>query len=250
MRYSDANALTVSSNISIAGDLVVGGSFNTGTMVLSDSFSSAHASPYAYFTMGPSGAQTGVSNTSPILTSLSAQHAIQASKFIALSDARVKTKIVDADGDTLARAIQHLPVKTWAYKDTVQHGEGTRLGFIAQDIPASLAHFTIAKHADFVPDIFQHATRIQGKCTYSLSRHGLVKGDTIRYCTASSTGKATVIDVHSPDVFTLDTESDASIFVYGKFVDDIMSIDYDAIVAALVISHQSLEKRLASLEKK
>ena len=59
-----------------------------------------------------------------------------------------------------------------------------------------------------------------------------------------------MVDVASPETFTLDQENEPSIFVYGKFVSDIMSIDYDTIVAALVASHQSLEKRLASLENK
>ncbi len=244
MRYSDANALTVSSNI------IVAGTFNAGMMTLNDSFSTTHASSYAYFTKGVDGVQTGVANTTPVLTSLSAQHAIQASQFIALSDNRVKTNITDADTDDLTKAIQHLPVKTWAYKDTLQHGEGKRLGFIAQDIPPALSRFAIAEHADFVPDIFQHATLSYGKQTYTLPNHGLVKGDCIRYCTSSRTGKVSILDVISPDTFTVERELEPTIFVYGKFVHDIKSIDYDALVAALVASHQSLEKRLASLEMK
>lgn len=252
MRYSDANALTMSSNVNVTGNLSISGGLNTGTMVINNGFSSTPASSYAYFTMGANGAQTGVSNTAPLLTSLSAQHAIQASQFIALSDARVKTNITGAGIEALAQTIQKLPVKTWAYKDTVQHGEGGRLGFIAQDIlHTPLSRFVIAKHADFIPDIFRHATLSQGKHTYSLAAHGLVKGDKIRYCTSTTTRTAFVLDVVSPDIFTLDTsESEPSLFVYGKFASDVMSIDYDAIVAALVASHQSLEKRIASLETK
>jgi hypothetical protein len=251
LRYSDANALTMSSNLDVSGNLLITGSLNAGTMVINNGFSSTPASSYAYFNMGATGAQTGVANTSPLLTSVSAQYAIQAPQFIALSDARVKTKITETDADALAKAVQQLPVKTWAYKDTVQHGEGVRLGFIAQDIlPTALSPFTIAKHADFTPDIFQHATLVQGKCTYSLPRHGLIKGDKIRYCTLTTTGTAIVLDVISEDIFTVDKEIEPTLFVYGKFASDIMSIDYDAIVAALVASHQSLEKRLASLENK
>ena len=246
MRYNDANTLTMSSNLSVTGNLAI-----SGGMVINNGFSTTPASSYAYFTMGSTGAETGVSNTAPLLTSLSAQYAIQASQFIALSDARVKTHIDAVDTEALAQAIQQLPVKTWSYKDTVQHGEGVRLGFIAQDLlPTGLSRFAIARHADFTPDIFQHATLSRGKCTYSLAGHGLVKGDMIRYCTATMTGNATVIDVVSDDTFTLDKGSEPSIFVYGKYASDIMSIDYDAIVAALVASHQSLEKRLASLENK
>lgn len=239
MRYNDSNALTMSSNISVAGSVSI-----------TDSFSSPHASSYAYFTMGSSGVETGVANATPVLTSLSAQHAIQASQFIALSDRRVKTHVVDADTDAITEALRTLPVKTWAYKDTLQHGKGRRLGFIAQDLPPALSQFAIAEHADFIPDVFQHATLSQGRCTYSLPGHGLVKGDIIRYCTSSQTGKASILDVITPDTFTIDTELEPTIFVYGKYARDIKSIDYDALVAALVASHQSLEKRLASLEKK
>jgi hypothetical protein len=200
--------------------------------------------------MNPDGVRTGTGNTSPVLTSLSAQHAVKASQFIALSDRRVKTNIIDADPDDLVRSIHNLRVKTWSYKDGFHHGTRTRLGFIAQDVPSALSKFAITTHADFVPDIFKHATLTRGKCTYFLRDHGLVKGDIIRFCTDSSSEKATVLDVIDPDTFTLDTESTDSIFVYGKFVTDVMSIDYDSIVAALVTSHQELEKRIAVLETK
>lgn len=252
MRFTDTNILTVSSDTEVMGNLIIDGSFVTGSMVLDDGFSSTPASSFAYFNMGAVGPRTGASNPTPLLTSLSARHAIQAAQFVAVSDARVKTNVVQANTEVLANAISNIPVKTWAYKDRLRHGDGDRLGFIAQEIPDALVPFAIARHADFIPDIFKHATLEEGMLqTYRLQDHSLKKGDRIRFCTQSTTSTAKVADVPTSDTFTLDSNPhSASLFVYGRYAENVMSIDYDAIVAALVASHQSLEKRLALLEAK
>jgi hypothetical protein len=176
---------------------------------------------------------------------VSAQHAVQASQFIALSDARIKTNVVPLDPvhperDPLDHAIRSLPVKTWSYKDTVRYGASRRLGFVAQDIPEPLSRYVLSRHGDFVPDIFRHATKESSK-TYRLDAHDLKKGDRIKFCTAMSAHIASVIDVADRDHVTIDVDGDApTIFVYGKYVPDILSIDYDALVAGLIASHQRL----------
>lgn len=249
MRYTDANVLVINSDVKMKS-IVIDGSYVTGTMILNDSFTSTPSTSYAYFSKGNSGPRTGLANPMPITTSLAAQHAVQASQFIALSDARVKTNIQKADVETMASIIKQLPVKTWNYKDHVEKGHQTRLGFVAQDIPDQLARFAIVKHADFVPDVFRHATREATTMrTYTLENHGLEKGDIIRFCTECATETAEIVDVPTMHTFTLNNNASDVIFVYGKFAKDVMSIDYDALVAALVASHQCLEKRVASLEK-
>ena len=250
MRYNEANVLVINSDVKM-NSIVIDGSYVTGTMVLNDSFISTPASAFAYFSNGSAGPRTGSATPTPISTSLSAQHAIQASQFIALSDARVKTTIRDADGERLTRAITNLPVKTWTYKDTIEKGNQERLGFVAQDVPEMLARHAIVKHADFIPNIFRHAIIDPETAVYTLEDHGLQKGDTIRFSTESTTDAEEISDVPTPDTFTVASGSvGARIFVYGKHTNDIMSIDYDALVAALVASHQSLEKRVALLENK
>ena len=254
MRLKDTNALSVSSNVEIVGDVVMGnavmGNMVVNSLVVDDGFYSTPATAYAYFTQGTLGPWTGSHVPTPLLTSVSAQHAVQASQFIALSDARIKTDIAPiADADGIQRAIRSLPVKTWAYKDTVRYGPAKRLGFVAQDIPEPLSMYALSRHPDFVPDIFRHATIQHGKTrVYELDGHGLKKGDRIRFCTAASSHVAAVIDVSDADHFTIDAECSAStIFVYGKHVPDIMSIDYDALVAGLIASHQSLVADHAAL---
>ena len=251
MRYNDANVLVINSDVKI-NSIVIDGSYVTGTMVLNDSFISTPATAYAYFSKGITGPRTGLASPTTIATSLSAQHAIQASQFIALSDARVKTGIEDVHTETLARVIEDLRVKTWTYKDQIEKGSQRRLGFIAQEIPEPLATYAIVKHSDFIPNIFKHAT-IQPSTvrTYTLENHELQKGDRIRFCTESEVASEEVVDVPTPHTFTLSGGDHApKIFVYGKYATDVMSIDYDALVAALVASHQNLEKRVALLEKK
>ena len=244
LRFKDSNTLSVSSNVEIVGDVLMG-NMVVNSLVVEDGFYSTPTTAYAYFTQGIAGPWTGSHAPTPLMTSVSAQHAIQASQFIALSDARIKTNVApldptDPERDPLDHAIRTLPVKTWSYKDTVRYGPSRRLGFVAQDIPEPLSRYVVSRHGDFVPDVFRHATKESGK-TYRLDAHGLKKGDRIKFCTAMSAHVATIIDAVDSDHVTLDAACDAStIFVYGKYVPDIMSIDYDALVAGLIASHQRL----------
>lgn len=246
LRFKDTNVLSVSSNVEITGNVTMGnavlGNTAVNSLVVGDGFYSTPSVAYAYFTQGTMGPWTGSHAPTPLMTSVSAQHAIQASQFIALSDARIKTNIapLDRERDDIDQALCALPVKTWTYKDTVRYGGSRRLGFVAQDIPEPLSRYAVSRHGDFVPDIFRHATKESCK-TYRLDTHGLRKGDRIKFCTAASAHIATIIDVIDADHVTIDVDGDApAIFVYGKYVSDILSIDYDALVASLIASHQRL----------
>ena len=255
LRLEDTNVLSVSSNVEIAGNVVMSnailGNTVVNSLVVDDGFYSTPSAAYAYFTQGTVGPWTGSHAPTPLLTSVSARHAIQASQFIALSDARIKTNVAPLaeENDPLEQAIRTLPVKTWSYKDTVRYGTSRRLGFVAQDIPEPLARYALSRHGDFVPDVFRHATKESGK-TYRLDAHGLKKGDRIKFCTVTSASSATVIDAVDEDHVTIDAEGGApTIFVYGKYVPDILSIDYDALVASLISSHQRLIADHESLQR-
>lgn len=253
MRYSDANVLVIDSDVKM-NSIVIDGTYVTGTMILNQSFESTPETSYAYFSKGNLGPRTGLAQPTPLQTSLKAQYAVQASQFVALSDARVKTDIREANTETLDECIQAIPVRHWKYKDHIEKGSDERLGFVAQDVPDELAKYTIWKQEGYVPNIFRHAV-LKTHCprlgmnAYVLENHGLKKGDMIRVCTNTSTMNVPVIDVPSSSTFTLEIAAE-KIFVYGTLVRDVMNIDYDALVAALIASHQRLSRRVAVLESK
>lgn len=242
IRYNDANVLVMNSNVGVQGTLLA------NTIVLDNGIMSTPTGAYAYFSMGNNGPRTGEENAS-VSTSVFSQHAIQAPQFIALSDARVKTNISHANIDSIAAALRDLPVQTWQYKDTVQRGSRTRLGFVAQQMPEVLRPYVVSHHPDFIPNIFRHARHDKGSRTYRCENHGLSKGDIIRICTKELSVCTLIIDAPDNDTFTIENDvGEEDIFVYGMYAKDVMSIDYDALVAALVASHQDLEKRVVALE--
>lgn len=252
LRCDENNALLVT-DATVLGNFTIDGTFETNTLRLNSGFSSMPETAYAYFTQGSGGAVTGSipSSSSSILTSLMASHAIQAPQFVAISDRRLKTDIRPVDEKEIVESIRSMHLKTWRFTDAVRHGGKRRLGFVAQEIPEPLAQYALGHHADYVPTIFRHATRDGSKeRTYELEHHGLIKGDRIRVSTPTSIEHVKILDVPTSNTFTIDTTLTESLFVYGKYEDDIMSIDYDVLVAALVASHQSLEKRIAALETK
>jgi len=233
--------LTPATNLSINGLSLEGSLAVAGV-------ASAAASAYAYFVRdGDGGVRTG-DTTGPLNVSIAATNgAVQAAQFVAVSDARIKTGVCDVDIDAVSDALSRIPVKSWAYKDEIAKGSARRLGLIAQDVAAvpELAEYAVTRHADFLPNVYATA-RLTAPNTYTLDGHGMRPGDTVKYFTREKSCIVTVGQTTS-DTFEIECD-DPDIFVLGTHATDIMSIDYDALVAALLASHRQLQRRVERLE--
>ena len=62
------------------------------------------------------------------------------------------------------------------------------------------------------------------------------------------TAEATVVDAHTFS-FASEQAYETGLFVYGKFVDDFLSVDYDALAMLNVSATQELARKVAALEQ-
>ena len=228
-----------------------------GTLTVSGASSVAMASAYVNVSKSAvdGGATTGVSNATPLSISISSVNgSVQAAQFIAVSDARIKSDIQLESTETLAAGLYGLPVTSWRYVDDISKGTRRRLGFVAQAVKSidALGTLATATHADFIPSVYRRAAVApDGRLTLDVP-HGLEAGDRIRYFSTTEKHEARVSRIISEtdvyiDADLLDLDE---IFVYGRYTSDVLSIDYDAIVTALVATVQSQNMRLRALEER
>jgi hypothetical protein len=113
---------------------------------------------YRYFNQGTSGTTLSYSGGWALgNTSLYASGGIVAGDYVAASDERIKTDIVDADDSECLEALRLLKPKRYKYKDELDRGEGTVWGFIAQEVRETLPHSTKLLKS-VVPNIYEMAT--------------------------------------------------------------------------------------------
>jgi hypothetical protein len=81
---------------------------------------------------------------------------VTASEFAVYSDRRIKSDIVYGDVDSYLSSISQLAVCSFNYLDPADKGEGTKIGFIAQDVEAVLPSCVVSV-VGFLPNVMQDA---------------------------------------------------------------------------------------------
>jgi predicted nuclease with TOPRIM domain len=255
----EANVSAAQTQIATKQNLITGSTdLTAGTLTIGSSSSTAMTGQYVYLARSADGgALTGSSAVTPLGIGISAVNgSIQAAQFVAVSDARIKKNAALENTMKLAECVYALPVKTWRYVDDVAKGSRERLGFIAQDVrnAGRIGEYAVSTHSDFLPTIYERGSvGIDGRVALQ-KPHGFCVGDRVRYFTLSESLEARVTRIVSNTEFYMDgspgLDRVTEIFVYGPFASDVLSIDYDAIVAGLVATVQDQNRRLRALESR
>jgi hypothetical protein len=199
--------------------------------------------------------------------SIVADQFVLATAFQATSDRRIKENIVPSDTAKDLATVQKLAVAEYHFVDRPTKGGRLQKGFIAQDIQSVIPE-AVSSSANFIPDIFSQASQTRydrnlKQLAVSLPKpHQLKVGDRVRLVAASGELDLTVESLPSDREFVVgkcETEP-GQVFVYGKYVTDLLSVNYDRIfttgigaiqeLARRVEKLQANESRLAELEQK
>lgn len=245
-------------NISAQGVIAEDGTTNlnvqsltTGRLLVNGASTTLDGVSHAYFGVGTGGVEMGPS-ADPVDVSITAVGAVHATQFVATSDARTKTGIKVANIESLATAVEAVPVRTWRYKDTVAQGSHERLGFVAQDIRDAGLEWALRRSGDYVPDVYRQAQYDPIRECYVLPHHGLDKGAKIRYYVQSIQEPCvtTVDEIIDDSAFTLQRHTHDTIFVFGSWAEDVMAVDYGALTAAAFAAIQQLKREVQMLKSK
>lgn len=188
--------------------------------------------------------------------SIKADHDIAASAFLAYSDRRIKEVVGRSDTADDLKVIQKLQVTDYRYVDKSQRGNQIAKGFIAQEVEA-VAPASVSVSRDVVPSIYLNALKIDfhsqnQTLTVSVTNaHNLKPGESVRLFLDGVVRDLKVTETPSATSFMVDSvqESPKRVFVYGKFVDDFRTLDYDRLFITGIGAIQEISRQVEALKK-
>jgi hypothetical protein len=150
--------------------------------------------------------------------------------------------------------INQLQVTDYRLKDSIGNGKSIRKGFIAQEVRKIIPE-AVSPSPNFIPDIYVLATQsvydaAQKHLSVTLAKpHALVVGEWVRIYGDDNTMETKVLTVESATSFTVASEKPmAKAFVYGRRVDDFLTVDYDRLFTTGIGATQELARKLETVQ--
>jgi hypothetical protein len=172
--------------------------------------------------------------------SIWAEKRIAAEEFNAFSDARLKSIHGRSDGAADLATLLGIEITDYGFKDVIGKGAGTYKKVIGQQVEKVFPQ-AVSKQTDVVPDIYQRASIHDGWVALATD---LKKGERVKLITETGEDIHEVIEV-TDGKFRVDFKhEDDKVFVFGREVDDFLSVDYDAIAMLNVSATQQLKKEM------
>ena len=180
-----------------------------------------------------------------------------ASEFDATSDARIKNIVARTDTLVALDRVNQLQITDYTYIDQPELGSQRHVGVIAQEAQA-VAPNVVATNTDFIPNIFALADGTSydpatQRLTVLLSQaHGVVVGDMVRFAGAIQTMTKTVVAVPDANTFVVSEvpAAEPDVFVIGKQVKDLLTVNYQDLFATGLAAIQELTKQNAELRRR
>ena len=189
-------------------------------------------------------------------TSIYAEGVVAGSAFVATSDLRIKDIVNRSSTRSDLALINQLQVTDYRLKDSIGNGKSIRKGFIAQEVRKIIPE-AVSPSPNFIPDIYVLATQsvydaAQKHLSVTLAKpHALVVGEWVRIYGDDNTMETKVLTVESANSFTVASEKPmAKAFVYGRRVDDFLTVDYDRLFTTGIGAIQELDRQLKEKDAK
>jgi hypothetical protein len=187
-------------------------------------------------------------------TSIYAEGVVAGSAFVATSDLRIKDIVNRSSTRSDLALINQLQVTDYRLKDSIGNGKSIRKGFIAQEVRKIIPE-AVSPSPNFIPDIYVLATQsvydaAQKHLSVTLAKpHALVVGEWVRIYGDDNTMETKVLTVESATSFTVASEKPmAKAFVYGRRVDDFLTVDYDRLFTTGIGATQELARKLETVQ--
>jgi hypothetical protein len=209
-----------------------------------------------------SGSQTGTYNTDVWLPSRSRSITVSGDVhaqglFVAGSDIRIKDKVEVAHSKESLDIIKNIEITKYHYKDKMTKGNGIHTKLIAQQVAEYLPE-AVTKSSEFIPNIYQvfkitHKDGNNYGVYFNLEIEDLKELDTIKVVDKNNDSFETSISKYSNEsiFFNLPNNYDLNdeVFIYGKKVDDFLSVDYDNVMCVGISATQELINIINSQDK-
>jgi hypothetical protein len=198
-------------------------------------------------------------NVDSVATSIRASSCILTSDaFIATSDRRIKTNILDIEDDSALTLFRRIQPKTYQYKDYVEKGSETVYGFIAQEVKEVIP-LAAKITTGFLPNIYtlsNVSSNVSG---------GILNFDTslLEYDSSGNffpklkiykeDDKEVIVKILNvtPTTIQIDqTLNDDKVFVYGQEVNNLHTLNKDAVWTVAAAALQEVDRQLQAEKQK
>ncbi len=216
---------------------------------------------------GSTGFTTNNLNSAPY--SIYAAYRIAAASFNAFSDKRIKNIIGISNNENDLALLLKIKITDYKMIDTIAKGNQVHKKVIAQEV-ADILPSAVSKTTEFIPNIYKiaqafyspsQAGETSGANTFiSLENHGLIVGNKVKLFFDTKEEVVEVLGINEKGFYTSLSNPlvfgkaknglEASVFVFGKLVNDFHTVDYEALSTLNISATQALLKRLNAAEEK
>ncbi|MEN8785431.1 MAG: tail fiber domain-containing protein [Akkermansiaceae bacterium] len=161
-----------------------------------------------------------------------------------LSDERIKTELQPSNSIEDLETLMDVKVTNYRLKDKLSHSTGIQKKVIAQQVESVYPQAVTAEEG-VVPDIYQKAVIDDG---WVLLSTNLKVGEHVRLIGEEEETIEKVIEVRKDAFRTAFKPAGGRVFVYGRQVEDLRTVDYDAISMLNVSATQQIKKELDAVK--
>ncbi|MES2705020.1 MAG: tail fiber domain-containing protein [Verrucomicrobiota bacterium] len=181
--------------------------------------------------------------TNAQLYSIRASNWILAQAYWCLSDERLKEKLGYSDSSADLETMMKLKIADYRFRDKVQNGAREQKKVIAQDVEKVYPQ-AVTRSPGVIPDILRKVPVQDGWITLAA---GLRKGDQVHLIGKDGeTSQHEVLEATDERFRTDYKTTEAEVFVYGRQVDDVRTVDYEALAMLNISATQEICRRLQS----
>jgi hypothetical protein len=199
-----------------------------------------------------SGGGTGSSENKAI--TIKANQGIVADRMYAFSDERIKHIKGISDNKKDLERLQQIEITNYTYIDTITRGNQPQKKVIAQQIAEIYPDAVSKNHTDVIPNIMEMANIDENGWVSELrvSNYGLKKGDFVKLIFEKNEEIVKVLEVKE-NMFKVERTTGngqpATVFIYGKQVNDFHIVDYNALSMLNISAIQQLVKENRNLQE-
>ena len=172
--------------------------------------------------------------------------------FVATSDQRIKNKIglTNTQGDL--NDLSKIEITNYKYIDEFNNGSKLHKKVIAQQLN-SVYPLAVDTTKGIIPNVYEVAKHVSVKNNSTLittnKAHDFKTGDEVKLIIENLGEKLVHVDVVDDHTFSVNEIIHDKVFVFGKHIDDLLIVDYDALTTLTISATQELLKRIELLEK-
>lgn len=182
-----------------------------------------------------------------------AKSSIYSERYLLASDKRIKEKIEAVPDNLALNTIRKLDAKYYFYKAKLERGFKRTIGFLAQDvlehIPEAVLNIT-----DYIPDRLQVLDNVRWTETsegWQMVVDGLGVGNYRFYMSNDNDEGEKLYELETEDGKTfLVPKKYTTVFLYGRQIDDFLSLSKDKIWAVAYAALQQVDKNQQVLQQK